>query len=65
MMTCTLDWQHELVSVAVAPRGRGVQLTLRHGSEEVVLTISPASLDALTWACLRIPRPEREGGHGR
>jgi hypothetical protein len=63
------DWRFVQLNATVRERDPGsLVLTLVHGSDELVFSLSPASLDALTWACLRVPRPrsdaesERLGG---
>lgn len=65
-MTCSLDWRQGLVSATVATGpGGGMRLTLSHAAHELVIALSPESLDALTWACLRMPRESREGRDDR
>jgi hypothetical protein len=58
-MLCALDWRHGLVVSACTPEPDGhCRVTLRHGLDEVVLHLTPASLDALTYAGLLCPRPK-------
>jgi hypothetical protein len=55
---CALDWRHGLVVPTCTREPDGhVRLTLGHGPDELVLHLSGASLDALTYAGLTCPRP--------
>ena len=57
-MLCALDWRHGLVvSFVTAEPGGGIRLVLGHGGDELVLHLSPESLDALTYAGITCPRP--------
>jgi hypothetical protein len=62
MVRCMVDWRDALVEATVDELVRGVRLTFIHDGNEITIWLSPASIDALTWACLRVPRPRREGG---
>lgn len=55
---CALDWRHGLVSAALTADPDGsVRLALGHGPDQLVVHLSPDSLDALTLAGLTFPRP--------
>jgi hypothetical protein len=57
-MLCALDWRHGIVTATLtADPGGGVRLVLGHGPDELVIHVSPDSLDALTLAGLSFPRP--------
>jgi hypothetical protein len=57
-MLCALDWRQRLVTAACTREPDGhVRVVLGHGPDEVVLHLSRASLDALTYAGLLCPRP--------
>jgi hypothetical protein len=57
-MLCALDWRHYGVITTLSPDAAGgARLVLSHGADEVVMHLSWASLDALTYAGLQCPRP--------
>ena len=57
-MLCALDWRHYGVITTIAPDAvSGARLVLTHGRDEVVVHVSWASLDALTYAGLQCQRP--------
>ena len=57
-MLCALDWRHDLVTATLTRDPDGsVRLGLGHGPDEMVIHLSPDSLDALTLAGLTGPRP--------
>ena len=57
-MLCALDWRHYGVIATLTPDAAGgARLVLSHGADEVVVHLSWASLDALTYAGLQCPRP--------
>jgi hypothetical protein len=62
MIRCIVDWRNELVDTTVEELARGVRLTFIHDGDQITIWLSLASIDALTWACLRVPRAPREGG---
>jgi hypothetical protein len=52
------DWRSGRLNAAVREATQGsMVLTLVHGCDELVFSLSPENLDSLTWACLRVPRP--------
>ena len=57
-MLCALDWRHYSVIATLTqdPSG-GARLVLSHGADELVVHLTWASLDALTYAGLQCPRP--------
>jgi hypothetical protein len=57
-MLCALDWRHYgvIATVTQDPAG-GARLVLGHGPDELVVHLSWASLDAVTYAGLQCPRP--------
>jgi hypothetical protein len=57
-MLCALDWRHYGVIVTLTQDlSGGARLVLSHGTDELVIHLSWASLDALTYAGLQCPRP--------
>jgi hypothetical protein len=57
-MLCALDWRHYGVITTLSPdQAGGARLVLSHGPDEVVVHLSWASLDALTYAGLQCRRP--------
>jgi hypothetical protein len=57
-MLCALDWRHRGVIATLTPDASGgARLVLTHGPDELVVHLGWASLDALTYAGLRCPRP--------
>jgi hypothetical protein len=57
-MLCALDWRRGSVTATLTqnPSG-GARLVLSQGADELVVHLSWASLEALTYAGLRCPRP--------
>jgi hypothetical protein len=57
-MLCALDWRHGgvIATLTQDPAG-GARLVLSQGADELVVHLSWASLEALTYAGLRCPRP--------
>ena len=57
-MLCALDWRHYSVIATLTQDPSGAaRLVLSHGADELVVHLSWASLDALTYAGLQCPRP--------
>jgi hypothetical protein len=57
-MLCALDWRHYgVITTLSQDQAGGARLVLSHGPDELVLHLSWASLDALTYAGLQCPRP--------
>jgi hypothetical protein len=49
-MLCALDWRHYGVIATITQHAAGgARLALSHGADEVVVHLSWASLDALTY----------------
>ena len=58
-MLCALDWRHYgVITTLSQDQAGGARLILSHGPDEVVIHLSWASLDALTYAGLQCPRPK-------
>jgi hypothetical protein len=58
-LLCALDWRHGLVSATLTADPDGsVRLALAHGPDQLVVHLSPDSLDALTLAGLAFTRPD-------
>jgi hypothetical protein len=56
-MLCALDWRHYgVIATLTQDHAGGVRLVLSHGADELVVHLSWASLDALTYAGLQCPR---------
>jgi hypothetical protein len=57
-MLCALDWRHYgVIATLTQDQAGGARLVLSHGNDELVVHLSWASLDALTYAGLQCPRP--------
>ena len=57
-MLCALDWRHYgVIATLTQDQAGGARLVLSHGADELVVHLSWASLDALTYAGLQCPRP--------
>jgi hypothetical protein len=57
-MLCALDWRHYgVIATLRQDQAGGARLVLSHGADELVVHLSWASLDALTYAGLQCPRP--------
>jgi hypothetical protein len=58
-MLCALDWRHYgVIATLSQDQAGGARLVLSHGADELVVHLSWASLDALTYAGLQCPRPK-------
>jgi hypothetical protein len=57
-MLCALDWRHHgVIATVIRDLAGGARVVLSHGADELVVHLSWASLEALTWAGLSCPRP--------